>query len=610
MNKNDPRTLLIAGALSLVSAGQFAFAASLEGPEVYTQRCAACHENATDRTPPRARLAAMTPEQIVAALTNGSMQPQASGLNPEEVRNVAEFVSGKKLAQNANAPTPNPCSKAAAALSLKAPAWNGWGFDLENSRYQPSPGLQAADVPKLKVKWAYAFHGQQAVGQPVVIGDRLFVTHATGRVDSIDAKTGCDYWSFTADSSVRTPVAVGTINGEKPRHAIFFGSFKAMAYAVDAETGKEIWSMKADDHPVARLTGAPIYHDGVVYFPVSSHEEPAAASEKYPCCTFRGAVIALDAASGKQLWKGFGIPTAPKPTKMSSAGVQLSGPAGGAIWSSPTVDVKRKLIYAATGNSYTDSDTEKGNDSIVAFDMKTGRRVWASQVTPKDAFVLGCPKGKEGKGNCPDESGPDFDFGSSPILRTLPNGKQIILAGQKSGMLYGLDPDKNGAVVWQTRLGKGSPLGGIEWGFSADAQRAYVPVSDLGAGADGTPGLYAVQIATGKVEWRAPTPNATCSWANGRCGRGQAAASSVIPGIVFSGAFDGHLRAYSAKNGSVVWDVDTAPARDTINGMRVEGGSIDATGPVIVDGMLYINSGYGSWGKQGRLLIAFSIDGK
>jgi polyvinyl alcohol dehydrogenase (cytochrome) len=320
--------------------------------------------------------------------------------------------------------------------------------------------------------------------------------------------------------------------------------------------------------------------------------------------------VALKVASGKVIWKAFGIPSEPKPLKMSSAGTQMFGPAGGAIWSAPTIDVKRGLIYAATGNSYTDADTEGGNDSVVAFDMKTGKRVWASQVTPKDNFLLGCGKGREGKGNCPVDIGPDYDCGSSPLLRTLPSGKQIIVAGQKSGMVYGLDPDKEGKIVWQTRVGQGSALGGVEWGFAADLENAYVPVSDVGAGDSGTPGLYALDLATGKQKWAVPTPKVECGWSNGRCVRAQAAASTAIPGIVFSGAFDGHLRAYASQDGAIVWDYDTSAAMETVNGVRVEGGSIDATGATIADGVVYIASGYGSWGKNGRLVIAFSVDGK
>jgi polyvinyl alcohol dehydrogenase (cytochrome) len=610
MSVKQHKTALAAWVIFAPLCSLKGWTAALDGPAVYSQRCAVCHDNAADRTPPRARIAAMTPEQILAAMTNGAMQTQAAGLAPEEMRNVAEFLSGRRIGQVAAAPKPNPCAKSALAMSLKVDGWNGWGVDLENTRYQSKPGLQANDVPRLKVKWAYALHGQQATGSPTVIGERLFLTHATGRVDALDAKTGCEYWNFAADSAVRTPVKIGELKGAKARYAAFFGSFKAFAYAVDAETGKEIWRTQVDDHAVARLTGAPTYYDGVVYFPVSSHEEVSAASEKYPCCTFRGAVVALDAATGKQIWKAYGSPVAPKPTKLSTAGVQLFGPAGGAIWSSPTIDVKRKVIYAATGNSYTDIDSQGGNDSIVAFDMKTGKRVWANQITPKDSFILGCPKGKEGTGNCPKESGPDFDFGSSPILRTLANGKQILIVGQKSGMVYGIDPDKKGALVWETRVGVGSPLGGVEWGFSADTQNVYVPVSDAGMLNGGTPGLYALELATGKVLWKIPTPAPVCSWSSGRCTRAQAAASSVFPGIVLAGAFDGHLRAHAVGDGAIVWDYDTAPAIDTVNGMRVEGGSIDATGPVVVDGMVYINSGYGSWGKSGRLLLAFSVDGK
>jgi len=588
-------------------------AAALDGPTVYAQRCAACHDNATDRTPPLAILRAKAPEEIVAALTSGSMQTQANGLAPEEVRNVAEFLTARRSGEAAAGPRPNPCSKSAAPFAPKAVAWNGWGVDVENTRYQPNPGIQPADLSRLKVKWAFAFYGQSAYGQPTVVGDRVFVTHTTGRVDALDAQTGCERWTFAADGAVRTAVNVAALNAKpgakKTRYAAFFGSFNAVAYAVDAETGQELWHTKIDAHAVARLTGGPAYYNGVIYFPVSSHEEVAAAAEKYSCCTFRGAVVALDAATGKVIWKAHGIPIEAKPTKISTTGTQLFGPAGGAIWSSPTIDTKRGLIYAATGNSYTDVDTQGGNDSIVAFDLKTGKRVWANQVTPKDSFVLGCPNGKQSKGNCPESAGPDFDFGSSPVLRTLPNGKQIILAGQKSGMMYGLDPDNKGELLWQTRVGKGSALGGIEWGFSADLHNAYVPVSDFIA-PQGTPGLYALQLDTGSVTWQVPTPPTACSWSGGRCIRGQSAASTVIPGVVFSGALDGHLRAYSTKDGAILWDYDTAAALETVNGGRVEGGSIDATGVTIANGTIYVASGYGSWGKAGKLLIALSVEGK
>jgi len=591
-----------------------ATATSMNGETVYAQRCATCHDNPVDRIPPRAQLRRMTPEDIVAALTKGAMQIQASGLGEEEIHNVAGYLSTREFGDaQAAAPKLNPCAKPGAAFDLKKPSWMGWGNGIDNTRYQPKPALAAKDVARLKPKWAYAFTGRSAVGQPTIVGDYLFVTHASGRVSALDAKTGCEYWNFETNSNVRTPVSVAAlphVAGESVKYAAFFGTFSAIEYAVDAQTGSEFWHTKMDEHAVARLTGAATFHNGVLYVPVSSHEEPAAAKENYPCCTFRGAVVAVDAVSGKVIWKAFGIPNEPAPLKINSAGTQMFGPAGGAIWSAPTVDAKRGLIYAATGNSYTDAETQGGTDSIVAFDIKTGKRVWASQATPKDSFLLGCPKGKESKGNCPQELGPDHDFGSSPMLRTLASGKQILIAGQKSGIVFGLDPDDQGKIIWQTRVGKGGPLGGVEWGMAADLENAYVPVSDIGAGEGGTPGLYALNLSTGKQLWAVPTPTVDCGWSNGRCKRAQAAASSVIPGVVFSGAFDAHLRAYATKDGTIIWDYDTSPAMDTVNGVRVEGGSIDATGAVIVDGMVYIASGYGNWGKMGHLLIAFSVDGK
>jgi polyvinyl alcohol dehydrogenase (cytochrome) len=541
------------------------------------------------------------------------MQLQASGLSHEEVRGVAGYLSARQFGDaQAEIPKINLCAKPGGAIDLSAPRWQGWGNDVENTRYQAKPGLSAKDLARLKPKWTYAYVGRSAIGQPTVIGDRVFVTHANGRVSALDAKSGCEYWNFETNSSVRTPVIVVPIaNKSAPtKYAAIFGTFSAVEYALDAETGAELWHTKMDDHVVARLTGAATFLNGVVYVPVSSHEETTAPSEKYACCTFRGAIVALDSVSGKVIWKAFGIPSEPKPLKVNTSGVQMFGPAGGAIWSAPTIDTKRGLIYAATGNSYTDADTDGGNDSIVAFDIKTGKRVWASQVTPKDSFLLGCSKGRAGKGNCPEEIGPDHDFGSSPLLRTLAGGKQIIVAGQKSGLVYGLDPDQQGRVVWQTRVGAGSALGGIEWGFSADLENAYVPVSDVGAGAAGTPGLYALNLATGKQKWAVPTPTVECTWSGGRCARAQAAASTTIPGVVFSGAFDGHLRAYATGDGAILWDYDTSPASDTVNGAHVEGGTIDATGATIVNGVVYIASGYGSWGKSGRLLIAFSVDGK
>ncbi|MGH8175558.1 MAG: PQQ-binding-like beta-propeller repeat protein [Steroidobacter sp.] len=585
------------------------------GEVIYGQRCAACHDNATGRTPARAVLRDLPPESIVTALTNGAMIFQASGLTRDEIGAVAEYLSDKSFGSPQAVQTrANPCARPPAPVQLDrlrpSELWNGWGRDLDNSRYQPAPGLKAGDVPRLKVKWAYAYAGRFAYGQPTIIGDRLFVTNSLGEIRSLDANTGCEHWMFKANTSAKVAISLAAVRTGDAKHtAAFFGDERATVYAVDADTGVLLWSSVVDTHAVARIVGAPVHYEGRLYVPVSAAEEAAARDSSYPCCTFRGSMVALDAATGELLWKSHAIQPAPRPIRTSTAGTQMHGPAGGAIWSAPTIDARRGLLYVGTGNSYTDVDTD-GADAIVAFDLKNGERRWVNQLTRGDNFVIGCPREKAGEGNCPDNGGPDFDFGASPILRTLPNGRRILLAGQKSGIVYGLDPDENGKLLWRARVGSGSALGGVEWGMAADDTYVYAANSDAGVREGALPGLTSLRIADGEQHWHVPTPAVFCSWGEESCRRGQPGAVTLIPGVVFSGALDGHMRAYDANTGAILWDFDTSKAIATINGPLTEGGGIDAGGATIANGVLYVNSGYGRWGKPGRLLLAFTVDGK
>ena len=599
--------------LGIAGSTPFAAEAPPNGAALYQQRCATCHESTTpiERMPTRATLGAMTPENILAAMTSGVMRAQSTGLSRDEMQAVATFVSGKSFGEaTAAAPLPNLCKQPAAPIDLQAVQWNGWGHDIENSRSQPTPGLKGTDVPRLKVKWAYAYPGRSAYGQPTVIGDRVFVTSSTGEVSSLDARSGCAHWIYNAGTGVRGAVSVGVIahNG-KSTTAVLAGDEKTFVHALDAHTGAVLWKTRLEDHPVARITGAPQLHEGVLYVPLSSLEEVAARTPTYECCTFRGTLVAVQANTGKILWKSHVTREPPRPFKKNTAGTQMHGPAGGAIWSAPTVDAKRRLVYVATGNSYTDVAND-GSDAVVAFDMQTGERKWVNQVTTSDNFLLGCAGANAGKNNCPEQGGPDHDIGASPILKTLPDGKQIILAGAKSGVVYGLDPEDDGKTLWRLKIGAGSPLGGVEWGMAADDEHVYVAISDAVVRQGAKPGVSALKLQTGEQVWYTPTPAVECSWQEGRCGRGQPGAVTAIPGIVFAGALDGHMRAYDTRTGAIVWDFDTAPDRDTVNGLKVPGGSIDAGGATIANGMVYVNSGYGAWGKMGRLLLAFSVDGK
>ena len=584
-------------------------AASPEGAELYKQRCGVCHDNPQDRIPPLFLIRRRSAEDVIQTLTTGAMKQQAAGLSADQIRQLAIHLTGKLpgTAVQINLEA-NRCKDGAGPINLKDQQWNGWGRDLENSRYQPKPGIRAEDVPRLKVKWAFAHPGPMATGQPTVIGNRIFLTTEVGQIFCLNAQTGCTYWTMNAEAAVRAAISVGPLpSGSRAKWAVYFGDEKSNVQAIDAATGRPLWKTKIEDHMLSRITGSPILYGDRIYVPVSSFEETAGRDARYECCTFRGSIVALDARTGKIIWKSYAVQAEPKPFKKNSSGTQMYGPAGGAIWSAPTIDLKRKLIYAGTGNSYTDVETHH-SDAIIALDMETGKLKWANQLTPKDNFLVGCRQ--PGVGNCPEEAGPDYDFGSSPILHTLANGKQVLLCGQKSGVMYALDPDNAGKKLWEVKVGNGGALGGIEWGFAADAENVYIPVADV-SGAARKPGLTALKAATGEMLWHVPAPKVACSWGTTRCNNSQSAAATVIPGVVFSGTADGHLRAYSTKDGAILWDYDTAQAADTVNGGKTKGGALDGGGPVVVNGILYTNSGYGRLvGQPGNLLLAFTVDGK
>ena len=379
-------------------------------------------------------------------------------------------------------------------------------------------------------------------------------------------------------------------------------------HAVDADTGKALWKVKVDDHPLARMTGSPVLAGDRLLVPVSSLEEGAASQAAYECCTFRGAVLALDPRTGKVLWKTKTITAPMKTYRRKGQAVDLHGPAGGAVWNAPTVDLQRGRVYFGVGNDYTDVD-DTNTDGVMALDLKTGKKLWISQLQPKDHWAAGCTYGTV----CPEDAGPDFDFAVSPILVDVAKGRQVLVAGQKSGTVYGLDPD-SGKLLWKTPLGSGSIFGGIEWGMAAAGRTVFAPISDSMtlAPAKPKPGLAGVDALTGKRLWWAPAPvKPVCAWGEDGCLGAHSQAVSAMPGLVFSGSHDGHLRAYDVKTGKVAWNFDTAVAVKPVNGPTARGGSLDTGGPAIADGVVYVNSGYGQFlGQGGNVLLALSVDGK
>lgn len=592
-----------------------AFAQSPDGAAVYARHCARCHE--TDKTGWAARrdaLGKLPPDAILAQLHTGIMALMAT-LTDEEKRAVASYISGKPVEAFRTAAPPEPeglCPAGSKASDLlSGPRWNGWGGDISNSRFQPADmaGISAGQVSRLKLKWAFGFPLASVVwSQPVVSGGRVFVGSQNGAVYSLDAKSGCTYWTYQASpAGVRSAVTIGPRSASNG-FAVYFGDLEARVHAVDAITGQALWKVKVDEHPLARVTGAVQLYEGRLYVPVASFEEGPAADPKYECCTFRGSLVALDAQTGKQIWKTYVIPAAPRRTRKNASGTQLWGPSGGGIWSAPTIDRKRRLIYVATGDHY--SDPEEGfGDSVVAIEMDSGKIAWGRKLLEGDRWNLGCIAGD--KVGCPKGEGPDFDFGSSAILHTLSGGREVLLAGQKSGVLHILDPDQRGAVIRQVRVGKGGIIGGIEWGTAADNDKIYVAVSDLDrTNPEAGGGLTAIQIATGEKVWHVPAPKPPCLGQQG-CSAAQPSAVTLIPGVVFSGSLDGHLRAYATADGKLLWDLDTRKPFSTVNNVPGAGGSMNGAGPAVVDGMLFLNSGYGFLGgAAGNVLLAFSVDGR
>jgi polyvinyl alcohol dehydrogenase (cytochrome) len=577
------------------------------GEELFNARCKGCHMPPVEHAPSRGELAAQFPNVIIDALKTGKMQPMAAGLSDEDIGAIAAWVTGQApdAKFDVAAEAANACP-AGARFNPAGPAWNGWSPDKQNSRVAAATTITAANAPKLGVKWAFAYQGGR-YGQPTVVGNRVFVSSSSGQVYALDKATGCVAWAYKARGPVRVTISVGRNPKAPSGWAAYFGDMARNEVAVDANSGKELWMVNVDAGPRGILTGAPALWNDTLYVPLSSFEEGVAGLAAYECCKQRGAVIAIEAASGKIKWKSYSIPTTPAPFKKNAAGTQMYGPAGAAIWSSPTIDPKRGVLYVATGDSYT--EVEEGNsDGVEAMDLATGRIKWAHQMTALDHFLVGCPPQRPGP-NCPNPNGPDFDFGSSPILKHLKDGRDVLYAGQKSGGVYALDP-ADGKLIWQVRIGKGSALGGVEWGMAADNENLYVGVADRGM-----PTLTALRLADGALVWRhrAPEP-AKCSF-QGRCGNGYSGPVSVANSVVYGVNQDGHVRAFKAKTGELIWDYDTAGRRyDTVNGVKNQrGGNLDATGMTFAGGQAFVMAGFnGASGSSGpdNVLLSFSVEGK
>ena len=572
-------------------------AVAQDGAEVFRNHCSTCHRASSSTSAPLPEALRSLPAQtIVAALESGKMRAQGALLNAGERKLVADYL-GTNGAQTL--PASASCRGPAGAQRGIA-GWNGWGADPANGRFQKAAGgLTRDSVPKLTMKWAFGYPGvTTAYGSPTVVGGRVFVGSADGTVYSLNARSGCVYWTYRAAEGVRTAILVSN-DGQ----AAYFGDLQGNLYGVNASTGALLWKTRVDESLYAEITGTPKLEGGRLYVPVSGGaEQVAAANPAFACCTFRGSLAALDAATGKQIWKTY---TIAEPAKQNG---NAWGPSGAALWSSPTLDLRRKAVYAGSGVNYSDPPTAT-SDAVLAFDLETGRLLWSKQLLPADVFNFGCTTDK--RANCPAQPGKDADVGAPPILRTVGGGKRMLVVGAKSGIVYGLDPDREGAIVWQTRLASGGPQGGIMWGAAADGHIAYFALSDWDPGKpEAGGGIAAIDIATGRKLWCVPAAKPACMATPG-CSAAQPAPVALIPGVLFAGSLDGHVRAYDSRSGATIWDFDTLKDFSTVNGIRAHGGSMNGSGPVVAEGMVFVNAGYSRLPVMaGNVLLAFSADGK
>ena len=584
------------------------------GAQVYHGTCAACHDAGVGRAPQRWILQDMTPEAIHNALTQGAMRPQGSGLSEDQKVAVAEYITGRKLGASNPASALNMCKGAAAHFDMaEPPVFSGWGLDPASTHAIPAAvsGLDAANAPRLKLKWAFAFpNSQRARSQPALAGGAILVGNHNGSVYALDRASGCVRWVYPAQAEVRTGIVVSPwrAGDRAARPLVFFGDVAGNAYAVNLIDGRLAWKVKADPHPATVLTGTPSLHAGTLYVPVSSNEEAFATSPAYSCCNFRGSVVALDARTGREKWRTW-LVAPPVRQGPSKEGLDKLGPSGVAVWNSPAIDAVRGQLIVATGDNYSWPTTDL-SDSVVALDLATGRIRWHYQATAHDAWTVACFT--RTSGSCPDDAAPDFDFGAGTLLARGNDGRDYVLAGQKSGMVYALDP-ATGALAWKSRVGHGTAAGGVHFGMAAAGGMLFVPISDRFAMDKDPfplrPGLYALDVASGRTIWDAPDTTTVCN-GSPRCLAGYGSVATVTGGLVLIGADDGHLRIYDSASGKVLWQQDTNVAFTTVNGMTAHGGSISGgVAPIAYKGSVIVPSGYGFASKlPGNVLLVYGVE--
>ena len=602
-----------AGAVVFLMAGMAASysnsAENLDGEALYNQYCAMCHTAPTDdRTPRRDALASYTANSVFRALTEGVMAPQGAVLSNEQRVALAEHLTGSEM-QIDNIAGLARCEQSMPGLNLEAAGnWNGWGNGLSNPRFQPAAGtnIAASNIGNLELVWTFGLdNASVARAQPSVISNVMFMGSTTGTVYALDVATGCAFWTFDAPQEVRAGIPI--VNSSEHGLVAVVADVSNHLHILKATTGELLWTSPVDSHPYARSTGSPVVYGDRIFVPVSSAEVSAAGRPDHHCCTFRGNVAAFDLNSGDKVWHTYIMDEAVQ-VGVNRIGNPVMAPSGAPIWQAPSVDPERGVVYAGSGQNYTRPASDS-SDAVIAFDMESGDIRWIHQTMGDDAFTMACAMGGNHP-NCP-SAGPDVDIGAPIVTTTLSNGQDIVVAGTKGAVVVALDPDRQGELLWSTRVGRGGALGGIHWGMSFNGDILYVPVSDRGGVNDAAtprqPGLHAIDMKTGEILWYAPAPE-RCVDGVQACMDAYSGPVTSTDGLVIASSLSGYLFAHDARTGELVWEYNTVQDYNTINGITARGGAIDATGPVLSGDYMIVSSGYATFSQMpGNAVLVFKL---
>lgn len=475
-------------------------------------------------------------------------------------------------------------------IDLEAPLIiSGLGYDPENSRNSLSL-INADNVSELTLNYSVATAGVQEMrGAAAVTAQAIFFT-AGDRLSAINRDSGCSYWQYTNPTGqVFRSASVLLVIGDDGQATLYTGDYNGNVHAVNAADGSQRWQrFVGTNSGVHFITGGMQYHDGTLIVPVSSKEVVTGAFSPGPCCTSHGMVVALDGDNGDERWA---YHTTAEADQIIEPG-QRVGPNGAPVWATPTIDRTRNAVYVGTGQNYTEPSTET-SDAIISLDLASGEVNWIFQATVNDTWNYACQFMMPLR--CPARQGPDFDFGAAPILV---NDGSALIAGDKGGLVYSLNPD-TGAVNWSRKISTGSKLGGIHWGMAVDSDKVYAAATDFEIDttsgsledlkSNANPGIYALRLSDGELLWEI---HPSSLYQGLETPRLYSAALTVTNDVLFAGALNGTVNAFSTDNGSELWSFDANQSLLDINGNSGDGGTIDGAGLVIAGDGLIINSGY------------------